>query len=236
MGTGVCQNLRMAAAKGARKEDELVVILLARAGECGDCKAKLDKGDMARIEKDQPLCLDCAELDHLVFLPSGDVAMTRRSAKYSTLFAVVVEWNRRRNRYERRGTLVERAGLERAEDECSGDAEARAAARAKAAVTREKQDREYIAQFTEYVRQEYPKCPSDEAATIALHACEKYSGRVGRSASAKEFDLDKVTLAVRAHIRHVHTDYDELLAKGVARQDARDRIARRVDAVQASWR
>lgn len=220
----------------SKADEGIVVFLISKPAVCAECGAAVGKGEMLRVENEKPLCLECADLDHLVFLPRGDVAMTRRSAKYSTLSAVVLEWSKRRKRYERQGTLVEQAGLERAEDECSGDAEARAAAREKAAVTREKQDREYIAQFTEHVRKEYPKCPPDEAATIALHACEKYSGRVGRSASAKEFDLDKVTLAVRAHIRHVHTDYDELLGKGVPRQDARDRIARRLDAVQASWR
>lgn len=223
-------------AGGKAAAEEIRVMLISKPDTCAECKAAVDKGEMMRMEKDKFLCLDCGELDHLVFLPSGDVAMTRRSAKYSSLFAVVVEWNKRRKRFERRGTLVEEAGLERAEDECSGDAEARAAARAKASVTREKQDREYVAQFTEQVLSQYPKCPPDEARTIAGHACEKYSGRVGRSASAKEFDPKKVTLAVRAHIRHVHTGYDQMLADGVERYAARDRIASRLDSVERSWR
>jgi hypothetical protein len=35
--------------------------------------------------------LPCAHLDHLVFLPAGDAALTRRSGKYSTLAAVALE-------------------------------------------------------------------------------------------------------------------------------------------------
>ena len=53
------------------------------------------------------LCLPCADLDHLVFLPSGDAALTRRAGKHSTLAAVVLKWSRARKRYERQGFLVE---------------------------------------------------------------------------------------------------------------------------------
>ena len=38
------------------------------------------------------LCLTCADLDHLAFLPPGDAALTRRARKYSTLAAVVLKW------------------------------------------------------------------------------------------------------------------------------------------------
>jgi hypothetical protein len=49
---------------------------------------------------------------------------------------------------------------------------------------------------------------------IAEHACRKYSGRVGRSAAAKQFDEQAIQLAVVAHIRHRYIRYDELLFKG----------------------
>ena len=39
---------------------------------------------------------------------------------------------------------------------------------------------------------------------MAKHACEKYSGRVGRSAAAKSFDATAIDLAVKAHVRHTH--------------------------------
>ena len=77
------------------------------------------------MEGDQPLCLHCADLDHLVFLPRGNAALTRRASKHSTLRAVVVQFSRTRKRYERQGVLVEEAALERAEQECLADAEAR---------------------------------------------------------------------------------------------------------------
>jgi hypothetical protein len=58
-----------------------------------------------------PLCLACADLEHLVFLPAGDAALTRRAKQASRLSAVVVRLSRTRNRYERQGLLVEGAAL-----------------------------------------------------------------------------------------------------------------------------
>jgi hypothetical protein len=67
------------------------------------------------------LCLECADLDHLVFLPSGITALTQRAKKNSKLHAVVLRWARKRRRYERQGLLVEEAALERAETQCLAD-------------------------------------------------------------------------------------------------------------------
>jgi hypothetical protein len=71
------------------------------------------KGSFLSMEKGQPLCLSCADLDHLVFLPAGDTALSRRSRKHSPLSAVVVRFNRARKRYERQGLLVTNAVLAR---------------------------------------------------------------------------------------------------------------------------
>ena len=49
---------------------------------------------------------------------------------------------------------------------------------------------------------------------IAEHACLKHSGRIGRTAAAKNFDEPVIRLAVIAHIRHTKTPYDKLLANG----------------------
>jgi hypothetical protein len=38
------------------------------------------------------LCLSCADLDHLTFLPPSNAALTRRARKYSTLAAGVLKW------------------------------------------------------------------------------------------------------------------------------------------------
>src|ERR671910_524713 len=76
----------------------------------------------ARVDK-RALCLACADLDHLVFLPAGDAALTRRAKRASRLSAVVVRFSRARKRYERQGILAEEEALERAEAECLADVE-----------------------------------------------------------------------------------------------------------------
>lgn len=97
----------------------LKVFITSGESECSACGEKLGRHAWIMLagEKDA-LCLSCADLDHLVFLPSGDAALTRRSAKYSTLSAVVLKWSRTRKRYERQGLLVEESALQRAEQEC----------------------------------------------------------------------------------------------------------------------
>ena len=171
------------------------------------------------------LCLACADLDHLVFLSRGDAALTRRASRYSTLRAVVVRFSRSRKRHERQGVLVEEAALTRAEQECLSDAGARQLAHERAAERRQQLDAEYVQEFARRVGDLFPGCPREEQRAIAEHACQKYSGRVGRSAAAKKLETGAVELAVRAHVRHPHTRYDELLSRGVSRGDARGRVA-----------
>ena len=220
----------------ANPSDDIVVFSIINTSTCSECGTELWKGDFLKIERQKPLCLECADLDHLVFLSSGDTAVTRRSRKYSALWAVVVKFSRSRGRYERQGLLVESEALERAERECLGDEEQRQLAREQASQTRERADKRYVAQFAERIRSYYPGCPLEEAEAIARHACEKYSGRVGRSSAAKEFDTKAIELAVRAHARHTHTEYDRLLSKGFDRTDARSAVARKVADVIEKWR
>jgi len=85
-------------------------------------------------------------------------------------------------------------------------------------------DQEYIQCFAARVRELYPACPAGREQEIALHACQKYSGRVGRSASAKDLDEKAIRLAVIAHIRHAETNYDDLLSHGWERSLARKEI------------
>ena len=111
--------------------DDIVVFSILKPSACAECGEELWKGSFLRMEKGKPLCLECADLDHLVYLPRGDVALTRRSRKYSNLSAVVVRFSRSRKRYERQGLLVEPGALERAEEECLSDEGKRRVAREK---------------------------------------------------------------------------------------------------------
>jgi hypothetical protein len=214
---------------------DIVVFSVLNASVCSACRADIEKGDLLRMEKEQPLCLGCADLDHLVYLPAGDAALSRRSRKHSTLSAVVVRFSRARKRYERQGLLVEPSALERAEQECLKDEEQRLRARSRAALTRERANARHVEAFAQQIRAAYPGCPVAEAEAIAGHACLKYSGRVGRSAAARNFDATAITLAVAAHVRHRHSQYDKLLARGWDRSAARQAVAGVVEGVLQRW-
>src|SRR6267378_3201250 len=55
------------------------------------------------MEGSGPLCLTCAELDHLLFLGRGDAALTRRAKAESNLWAAVIRFSRSRRHDERHG-------------------------------------------------------------------------------------------------------------------------------------
>ena len=80
----------------------------------------------------------------------------------------------------------------------------------------------------------FPNCPAGREIQIAEHACRKYSGRVGRSAAAKSFDDDAISLAVAAHIRHRETNYDQLLGR-MDRHDARAHVRQQVNELLNRW-
>jgi hypothetical protein len=218
------------------KPPELVVFeKVSEEGNCHECGAELGKGSFLFKENNQPLCLSCADLDHLVFLPAGDMALSRRARKHSPLSAVVVRFSRTRKRYERQGLLVTEEALARAEEECAADAPDRAIRRAQAAVLRQAEDREFVQAVLQAIQQQFPACPPDEAQAIAEHTAERGSGRVGRSAAGRALDPRALELAVIAHIRHTHTNYDQLLMRGAERLDARALVRERIDQVLGNW-
>ena len=219
----------------SRKSDDIVVFMIRRDTRCAECGRELSKGNLLRLENERPLCLDCADLGHLEFLAAGNTALTRRATKHSPLRAVVVQWARARNRYERQGILVTPEAIERAEKECLADQELRERQRERAAARREVEDREYESAVAVKLRELFPGCPADDVERIAAWTCRKHSGRVGRSAAAKEFDPQALRLAVMAHIRHRYTGYDELLMRFGDRQHARMTVRAKIEAVLARW-
>lgn len=221
---------------GMKQTSDLTVFITTGESSCSECGEDLGHRAWITLAEDKgALCLSCADLDHLVFLPAGDAALTRRSRKHSTLCAVVLRWSRARKRYERQGLLVEVEALERAEQECLADEEVRAQRREREAARRAELDQQYVQQFAERVRELYPHCPPGREVVIAEHACLKYSGRVGRSAAAKSFDEQAIRLAVLAHIRHTETPYDRLLASGYERREARAQVEGTVAGVLSRW-
>ncbi|MBC8507773.1 MAG: DUF2293 domain-containing protein [Chloroflexi bacterium] len=216
---------------------DLKVFITNQDSTCDECGEKLGHHAwITLVENKGALCLSCADLDHLVFLPAGSAALTRRSAKYSTLSAVVLQWSRARKHYERQGLLVEEAALQRAEQECLEDADVRARRNERQAERRDELDQEYVSSFAKRVHELFPNCPAGREQIIAEHACQKYSGRVGRSAQAKSLDEKSILLAVIAHIRHAETNYDELLAQGMERSLARDEVQHDIERIIACWK
>jgi hypothetical protein len=211
---------------------DLVVISPVKEWTCTSCGGT---GDLLFMEDAGPLCLDCADFGHLVFLPSGDAALTRRAKRASRLSAVVVRWSRSRKRYERQGILAEPEAIERAEQECLSDADARARRRERDGARRADEDVRFAAEFAAAVRALFPRCPANRADAIARHAAARGSGRIGRSAVGRALDPDAVRLAVAASVRHIDTDYDELLMSGVDRATARLRVQDRVEHTLNGW-
>ena len=220
-----------------RDPPDLTVFITSRDATCDECHEDLGRGAWITLgDGGRAFCLACADLDHLVFLPAGDPALTRRARAHSTLSAVVLRWSRARKRYERQGLLVESAALDRAETECLSDAEARTRRREREAERRAELDRDYVASFAGRVRELFPDAPPEREHEVAEHACRKHSGRVGRSAAAKALDAEAVHLAVAAHVRHHETDYGALLASGLGRHEARAEVADQVREVLRRWR
>jgi hypothetical protein len=213
---------------------DLVVIIPLKDWTCAGCAAENES--MLVMERGKPLCLTCADLDHLAFLPRGDAALTRRAKKASGLSAVAVQFSRTRKRYERQGILVEPAALEEAERQCLDDEEVRARRRERDRERRADEDVVLARRMAERIRALFPGCPPDRAAAVAAHTALRGSGRVGRSAAGRALDDEAITLAVAASVRHEDTHYDALLMSGVDRTDARRTVRPVVDLILERWR
>ena len=211
----------------------LVVIQPVRDWSCAECGGS---DNLLRMDDAGPLCLACADLDHLVFLPAGDAALTRRATKASSLSAVVVRWSRSRKRYERQGVLVDDHALAVAEKQCLSDQDARARRRARDRVRRAGADEDFQARLAHEITRLFPGCPPGRATAIARHTGLRGSGRVGRSAAGRVLDETAITRAVTASIRHQDTRYDALLMSGLPRDAARDRVRPAIDQVLTAWR
>lgn len=205
---------------------------------CFKCKKPIARGNAFVAEKEDynGTCLACSPFAKYTLLPPGNAALTRRSKKHSDLCGVLQQWNNRRRRYERKGQYVEASAITLAKQECDADEEKRAIKNKKAAIVRAEADKVYIEEFGKAIRKQYPSCPPEREYAIASHACEKYSGRVGRTAAAKQFSVEKIDLAVEAHIRHTETNYDLQFGKGKRKKEIRSDLKETITKIMWSWR
>ena len=227
------RTLSDAQSQGPRRQAELVVVMPLKDWSCASCGTT---GAFLTMDDAGPLCLTCADMDHLVFLPAGDAALTRRAKRASRLSAVVVRFSRARRRYERQGLLVEEPALDQAEAECLADTELRARRRERDALRRAEDDLELQTRMATKIASLFPGCPAERAHEIARHAAARGSGRVGRSAGGRRLEEWALELAVAASVRHRDTAYDKLLMAGVERSEARERVTNDVARITATWR
>ncbi len=82
----------------------------------------------------------------------------------------------------------------------------------------------------------FPGCPAHELAVIAEHTAVRGSDRVGRTELGRNLEERALTAAVIAAVRHNHTEYDSLLAQGMDRATARQRVAGKIEEILAVWR
>ncbi|KAI5301051.1 hypothetical protein KEM55_002813 [Ascosphaera atra] len=81
----------------------------------------------------------------------------------------------------------------------------------------------------------YPNMPAADLSQILSHAFLKGSRRVGRSSKVRGGEKVKLRLAVEAHIRHCHTEYDRMLREGIHREDAREMVWEEVGRIRDEW-
>lgn len=98
----------------------------------------------------------------------------------------------------------------------------------------DKRDAAIADEFQTALVKEFPDMPKDQIPVLLKQTLAKRQRRVGRT-STKNL-TERVRLAVYAHARHCHTNYDQLLRDGVAREDARKRIFAKVRGVVKHWR
>lgn len=186
-------------------------------------------------------CPEAGEFDDLPdgwdFLPSGDSALTRRVRRGPHW--VVLE--KRDEHSETRGTYAPLASICAAYEALGGRNGVVKRRKSKSA-GQEKREALVSQALRETIMSLYPKIPQQDLKVVL--ETSRASGHVARSAIlyfASEADrtasLKSVAqLATRAHIRHVHTRYEELLSEGVERDTARSEILIDVDDVEESWK
>jgi len=129
------------------------------------------------------------------------------------------------NENQKLGIGVPRTIYQQVQTLCEQTAEARAKAVEKKDLALEKKTQ------TEIMRQ-FPHITKASVPAILKHTLQKRSGRVGRTSEP----LDRVvSLAVRAHIRHKHTEYDKMLRQGTDREEARRTIQDAVEEKVRDW-
>lgn len=96
-----------------------------------------------------------------------------------------------------------------------------------------RRDKNIAKEFEKAIMKGFPRIPASDMSGVLGKALEKGRGKVGRTST---LDISKkVTLAVRAYIRHHHTNYDTLLRGGMERDEARREVTAEVRSIDKAW-
>jgi hypothetical protein len=146
------------------------------------------------------------------FLPRGDAFVTRQ-VKKGPHWILMGQYNSRRRYTPVKGVYAPRTSIEAAKQAAIATEVKREQQRQKSQLRREKVEDDYQNRFEQACLQflhfdpTHAQLAKEIAVGATAWACEKYSGRVGRTSLV---DLsDKADLAVRAYLRHNYTDYEE---------------------------
>lgn len=161
-------------------------------------------------------CLDCAGLGHLVYLPAGDAALTRRTTKTARLTIAVGRVHTRRSR---EGVLAEQRDIEHAAQQCLADDH------------RNAHTDDLGRTIADGIRAEFPGCPPARAGGIARFLAV-YGGYSPNACKHP----DTICEWAAASVRHIDTGYDNLILSGVGPVDACRRVQPRVDDILGTWR
>lgn len=149
-----------------------------------------------------------------VFVPTGNAFLTREIKRRGAHWVLL---RRRREYTETLGVLCPETSLREGEEREEDTRAARAKARERGEKQRQRNEDLYRRAFEEACLRYLDFVPryASVARTIAhetaAHATARRSGRVGRTSL---LPLDKkVRLAVRAHLRHRHTSYEEEMGR-----------------------
>ena len=167
----------------------------------------------------------------LVFVSSGDAALTRRLTPVA-VYEVMVK-PRRRGYSQRCGFLIRPEELQAASEALATTEKLRARRREYSQQRRAGQEAAYQDSFRAEAQRQFPRVPAGVLDQIVARATAVGSRRVGRS---RQLDLtEAVFLAVQAWVRHHRTKYERLLGTGVESPEARAMVRDRIDRVLQQW-
>ena len=204
---------------------------------CAKCGAELVAGGLIAMDRVHGIrCLACAELAGLEFLPSGDMALTRRALARSSRSAIVLKFSRARKRSERQGVRVEAAAIQQAESDNVKDSARRETQRERRRVRDEVAEKKYIADFTARVLALFPRAPARRPSRSPPTPARSTAG----ASAARPGPKPSTTRRSRWPCGHTCVtpapSTTGLLATGLDPREAREAVRPAIERVVERWR